>query len=193
MDAKRFTELFTDPIRWVHQARRLRMAADELTDSSTRALAAFIGDNHGRATQSAAFLNKAELFGALTDARALLYGLAIENACKARLIRTRTITVEDGRAKGLRTDHDVFAMVKDASYSPADDEAEFLRLLSYQVRVLTRYPIARDVDTQNRFTGRKVGARPEESQMVKEIVLKVLREKDLSDAFLHGHKEEYSI
>lgn len=116
-----------------------------------------------------------------------LYGLAIENACKARLIRDGVIEVRQGKARSLRGDHDVLAMARQAGCELTEDEQKYLGLMSYQVRVLSRYPIAKNVPGQTQFTGRAIGARAEEAAEVQGLVERILQDEDLVAIFRNGH------
>jgi hypothetical protein len=193
MDEKRFQELFADTERWVRQARRLKIAGDHFTPAVVQVLTEWLQDRDGAARQTPEFLEKNEVLRSLTDARALLYGLCIENACKARGIEDARIELRDGAAKRLRSDHNVLEMVKEAGYTPCQEEAEFLGLLAYQTRTMSKYPIAKDLRGQNQFTGRVVGARPEEGEMVERIVVRVLREDRLQSVFIRGHMTEQNL
>ncbi len=187
MDENRFAELFLDVTRWVQQARRLKMAADLFIQPSEFLLMQNLGDRNGFVSQSPEFLERMELQRAYSNAGALLNGLAIENACKARQIREGYIKIENGKPRNLRVDHDLVQMIKNTNYQPNDDELEYLALLAYQIRVLAKYPIAKDLNIQSKFTGRVVGVSAHESQLVNNIVISILKDSDLVGIFKFGH------
>lgn len=115
-------------------------------------------------------------------------GLAIENACKARLIRDGKIQFNNGRVKGLPTSHNIFEMVKSVGVELDEKSTKFLKRLSYQIKVLAKYPIAKDIKTQNQFTGIVVGGTKEESIMVEQIIINVLRDEDIIKIYKCGYE-----
>lgn len=189
MDEKRFKELFEDSSLWIQQARRLKIAGDFFTTPASKSLNEILINREKPPKQSPEFLNSLETLRSYSDARALLYGLSIENACKARLIQDGYIEIHNGKAKNLRSDHNILELVKQTQYRPTEEEAEYLHLLSYQIKVLAKYPIAKDVNTQSEFTGRAVGARPVESQIVHKIIIQVLKYERLIKIFEQGFNE----
>ena len=157
MDEKRFEELFTDVERWVRQARRLKAAGDLFVKPIAYLDRQNLSDIEGFKSQSPEFLESHDLCHGFVEASALLHGLAIENACKARQIRDKHLIVENGVAKNLRSDHNLLAMVNESKYTPNQDEKLFLERLTYQVQVLGRYSIAKRCSQQSKFTGVIVG------------------------------------
>lgn len=187
MDEERFEELFTDVERWILQARRLKIAGDKLVPAYEYQLNQNLLDSDGIQRQSPQFLDNVKLQRAYGDACALLWGLAIENAIKARQIHDGYITVKNGRAKNLHAGHDLIEMVKRTHYKPTQDEIDYLELLSYQIRVLAKYSIAKDLKTQSKFTGRVVGGSAFEAQFVNNILRKILGDSELVNIFMHGY------
>lgn len=180
-----FELLFTHVDSWVIKSRRLKIAGDEYI-VSLKAEIAKLEALKGKKSQT---LYPIERFIALVDARALLYGLAIENACKAYLIHigNNYVNKTDGRSN-VRTDHNVLELVKQTKYLPTDEEALFLDRLSYQVRVTAKYPIAKDLKGFAANPFQTVGFRPDEdSQLTHSIIVNVLREKALIDVFEEVH------
>ena len=188
MDPDRYDELFHTVERWVRKARKLFFVADSLSQQTLEAYSDFISDREGASKQSPAFLEKAEAASAFSDARALLFGLAIENAAKARQIRDQVVLSSGGSPKGLRTDHNLLEHVRQLGVRLDKDAEEFLELLTYQTQTLSKFPIAKNVGAQNRFTGRAVGARQIESGITARIIRETLSYPELVAIFEHGHE-----
>lgn len=187
MNEERFEELFTDVERWVHQARRLKIAGDQFVPAFESMLKQNLLDREGIRLQSPQFLNNIELQRAYGDACALLWDLALENAVKARQIRDGYITVKNGEAKNLHSGHNLLEMIKKTQYKPTRDESDYLELLSYQVRVLAKYSIAKSLKIQSTYTGRVVGGSSYEAQLINDLIKKILKDADLVNIFMHGH------
>jgi len=187
MDADRFEELFKDVDRWVFQARRLKIVADHLTVPAEEAQREFYFHPE-KAEQTPSFLNSLQNYRAFSDSNSLLLGLAIENACKARLILDGKIIFENGRVKGLPISHNIFEMVKSVGVDLDEEKTKFLKRLTYQIKVLAKYPIAKDLKTQNQFTGTVVGGTKEESAIVDQIIINVLRDEDIIKIYKSGHE-----
>lgn len=188
MDEHRYEELFLEEARCVRQARRLKFVGDSFTSHVIASLEPVLHDRKGFVNQSAEYREAVERFRALADGRALHYGLAIENSVKARQIRSGLITVENGKPRGLRTDHKILEQVQQVGYVPDGEEREFLALLAYQTETLTKYPIAKSLDKQLDFTGRSVGSRPAEAEWLHRIIVGVLQDQNLIEIYEHGHR-----
>ena len=128
MAGQRYQELFRDVDRWVLKARQHLFVAEVLTAPMRGVLVDFLSDRVGASRQAPEFLEKAERVSALSNARALYFGLALENAAKGRQILLGHLTVQSGNPKRLRTDHNVLEHVRQCGVSLNDEETEFLRL-----------------------------------------------------------------
>lgn len=189
MDEERFEELFTDVERWILQARRLKIAGDQFVPAYDSVVAQNLLNAAGFKLGSLQFLNSnMELQRAYGDACALLWGLALENAIKARQIRDGYITIKNGKAENLRHDHNLLEMIKKTHYEPTGEESVHLELLSYQVRVLARYSIGKNLKIQSAFTGRTTGGSSHEARLIDDLIKKILKDDDLVDIFVHGSK-----
>jgi len=183
MEKERFKELALDYSRWVKQSCRNKFVGDTLLPIIDKAYVKHSSDVKGFEEQSNAFINNIQNWGALSEARALYYGLAIENACKARLIFDGVVESDGDKIIHLRTDHDIEGMVRQLGVSSPPDEPEFLKLLTYQTQVLSKYPIAKNRKKQKEFTGRALGARPIEGLITHDIIFQILRHKELQDLY----------
>lgn len=175
MDEVRFKDLFTEVERWVLQAREHHYVSQVLTEPTHSAFSRFVAQSIASPVRGPDFMNMVSQSAALSNARALYFGLTLELAAKARSILDGKVSVDSGVAKGLRTDHDVIEHVRQCGVQLNESEFEFLELLSYQLASLSKYPVAKNLKAQNRFTGRKVGAAPAEQQLVYALACRVNR------------------
>ena len=139
---------------WVRKARGARIAADGIDEEEL-----------------------AEGTIAYGDRQALIYSVAIDNACRARRLRIGKplegegiLTLEDGSNK-LR------AIVQQSGYSPSSKHLEFLSQLDAHRKVLANPPFASD-------PGSKYLPTPKASTLVEEIIVAVLQDDDLVEMFL---------
>ncbi|WP_415028751.1 hypothetical protein [Alloalcanivorax venustensis] len=180
MDNDRYKELFSNAERWMDEACRQLFAAQVLFSPAFLALRSF--ERMGSASMDAMSL-AAEKVKSLSNARAFHLGIAIENATKARKIINGEITVFEGKPRGLRTDHNILEHVRQCGVQLTDKEEKFLERLSFQVSSLAKYPIAKDLESQRKFTGIIVGSHPEEEPMVMTIIAKVIQDTGLESMF----------
>jgi len=153
MDANDFLEVVTDPNEWTSKARALRNSASVLFELFETAFARMEEEGFSQPEEDEAleFLRTAQM----------LYGLVVENALKATLIRQHPekirLEVEtNGRGEAeravLRFDkiggHDLVGLAKASDvfaesgsfYKPHKDLKAVLRMLSERVRWSGRYP-----------------------------------------------------
>jgi len=87
----------------------------------------------------------------------LLVGFALENILKAVLIREKEIRIEKGvKITGLVKNHDILGMLKlfkKHKLNLNENEEKKIKHLTFQLQTLSRYPIAKDLNKQNEFTG----------------------------------------
>lgn len=183
MEEQRFTELATDYTRWVKQACRQKFVGDDLMKNINEAWLKYLQLNNQFEAQTPEFVNRLQIWGALAEHRALAYGLAIENACKARLIYDGAIESDGEKIKGLRTDHNIEAMAQQLGVSSPADDPEFLKLLTYQTQVLAKYPIAKNRTKQKEFTGRSIGATEKDGRSTLTVIIQVLKHQELIDLY----------
>ena len=193
MDAARFKELFVEVERWVLKAREHHFVSQMLTAPAHSTFSRFVTQSVASPVRDAAFMNLVSESSALSNARALYFGLTLELAAKARSILDDRVSVEDGVPKNLRPDHNVLEHVRQCGVSLSESETEFLDLVSFQLTSLSKYPIAKSLKAQNRFTGRKVGADPAEQQLVFNLACRVLHDPRLVSIFTHGHSSEHYV
>lgn len=179
MEIDRFKELALDYERWIKSACRNKCVGDDLLPNILKAAATFNSNRNGLITQSSQFTNQIQHWGALAGARTLFYGLAIENACKARVIFDGNIDSDGETIMGIRGDHNIEQMANQLGVKSPDSSPEFLKLLTYQTQTLSKYPIAKSRKKQNEFTGRAIGARKVEGQLTEDIILQVLKHEHL--------------
>ncbi|MEJ2372901.1 MAG: hypothetical protein P8Y16_03755 [Sulfurimonas sp.] len=113
----------------------------------------------------------------------------IENATKARHIYDGNVESINGKPKGLRTDHNILEHVRQCLVALTTEETTFLERISYQTNSLAKYPIAKDVDSQKKFSGVIVGSLPSEEAMARSIIERCLKHEKLISIFKHGTKE----
>jgi len=181
MEAERFDELFQEESRWVGQARRLYIAGDALTDQVVAVDGAEARERMPNMSE------RIELLHSLAGARALLFGLAIENAAKAKQIQEGTVVSNGGNPVGLRTDHNILEHARQLGISLTEEEEEFLRLVTFQTKSLSKYPIAKNLTAQREFSGVMLGAVAEESDTVRSIIHKILGDNSMIDHFDQGN------
>lgn len=178
MDEEKYKELALDYKRWVKQAWFNKFVGDSIYVLVEKAQA-HASDINGYEAQTEKFINNVQKWGALSEARALYYGLAIENACKARQIDDGYIKCNGNTISGLRTDHNIEQMAVQLGVKSPSSEPEFLKLLTYQLQTLAKYPIAKSRKKQKEFTGRALGGRLIESQITNDIIMQILKHNAL--------------
>lgn len=184
IDDNSFEILFMLVRDWVQSARDLKLSGDALL-AAMRSLHPQLDSPDFFQTRMDDFWEKS---GAYSKSMFLLYGLAIENACKAYLIHTGKIRVVGGEAKGLRTDHDILELVKQAGYVPTDDEMPYLRAITWHTQYGGKYPIAKSVKVENsNLQNRVYSIAPYETgNITHKIILAVLKEPELIARFEQG-------
>lgn len=180
MNNERYKQLFSDASLWLKEVCRQLYVARVLFQPAFQALRNF--ELLGAASEQDISL-AAEKVKALSNARAFHLGIAIENATKAKQVIEGKITVSDGRPKSLRTDHNILEHVRQCGAQLTEREVKFLERVSFQVSSLAKYPIAKDAQSQGKYTGIIVGSHPKEEPMVISIIAKVLAGTDLESAF----------
>ena len=85
---------------------------------------------------------------AYTDASNLLYGLTIENAYKTRQILDGKVSVEEGKFKGMRTDHNILEMVRSYGIRFSEEEIDVLKTVTSATVTMGKYPIAKNARRQ---------------------------------------------
>ncbi|MEE8431090.1 MAG: hypothetical protein V3S16_07575, partial [Candidatus Desulfatibia sp.] len=155
MESTRYDELFTDYSRWVQESRRQFFVSHILLPHAFDISTKF--SESADSVPKGEILELAQKTMALTNARAFHLGIAIENATKARHIYDGHIESIEGKPKGLRTDHNILEHVRQCQVKLSPEETIFLERISYQTNSLAKYPIAKNVDSQNAFSGVIVG------------------------------------
>ena len=154
MDAARFDELATKDIRWAYKVRRLLKAAKLFIEPEERAeKQASRGIRDGKGNMTLEALELVQDWRAYGEMGTFIYGMAIENACKARQILDGVIEAKDGKLRGGHMDHNVLAMVLACNISLTDEETKILESVSFVTKSMAKYPIAKDVNAQNKFKG----------------------------------------
>ena len=187
MESVRYDELFSDYSRWVLESRRQFYVSEVLLPhayDASRQFSACVGP----ASQEK-ILELAQKTMALSNARAFHIGISIENATKARHIYDGRVESINGKPKGLRTDHNILEHVRQCLVILTDEETTFLERISYQTNSLAKYPIAKDVDSQKKFSGVIVGSQPNDEAMARSIIERCLKHEELISIFKHGTKE----
>jgi hypothetical protein len=143
--------------KWVRKARELKLVADEmkqLAEPFNQALLEAITKQREAEEKPAAWRAATEVVEevifkqySILSAVDFFYGLALENACKARLIAEGQITIREGKPKGLRSDHNILEMVRSCAVTLSPKEVEFLSTLSAHVRTWAKYPITKNADS----------------------------------------------
>ena len=185
MDPERFKQLGLNPVRWVYKAHRLYIAAQALAGPEAHALVSAFSRGAIGSHLTLEELEHIQRLGAYTDAGNLLYGLSIENAYKARQIKDGKISVEAGIFKGVRTDHNILEMVKASGISLDDSDIDHLRSITFAVRSMGKYPIAKSAEQQRYFTGRTCGS-DISAPLTRRVVVFLLRDAAYVDIFLKG-------
>ncbi len=183
MDEKRFRELVLDYERWIKASYHSKFIGDSLYPIIENCYKICSLDTFGKKNQTQEFINKVQRWGALSDARAFHYGIAIENACKARLIYDGKINSDGNKITGIRNDHNIEEMTKQLGVTSPKTDPEFLKLLTFQLQSLSKYPIAKTRKKQNEFTGRTEGARLIEGELTLSIITQTLKHDILREIY----------
>ncbi|MEQ9467425.1 MAG: hypothetical protein RLN88_08440 [Ekhidna sp.] len=186
MDHERFKELANDYKRWVIYSSHNMSVGDDLFSNIQRANHEVISLQKKMEYDSQHFHNSIGHWGALANARILFYGLAIENAFKARLIFDGKVYSDGEKFVGLRSDHNIEAMANQLGVSSPKSNPNFLKYVTFQTQSLSKYPIAKSLKKQKEFTGVIVGAMKRDGVLTEEIILRMLKEDELIRIFLQN-------
>ncbi len=183
MNEHRFKELALDYNRWIKTSSHSKFVGDSLFPIIDSLYQEYSKEFETLGYMNNELINKLQRCGALADARAFHYGIAIENACKARLIYEGNIVCDGGKINGLRSDHNIEEMARQLGVISPESDPEFLKLITYQLQTLSKYPIAKSLKKQNEFTGRTNGIRHKESDLTQSIILQILKYTELHEIY----------
>lgn len=186
MRPERYDVLAASPVRWTYEAHRQHLtgAAFAYLDRSAELRARHLG--FGRTHPlSVEALEAVQEIRAYTSASMLHFGLAMENAFKARRFRDRGAAAQSGTLKHLRSDHDILHMARDCHIRLNDWETDVLRSITFAVKSSGKYPIAKTAAKQAEFSGRIYGPQ-HTAPLTERICVELLRDDRLVAIFKLG-------
>jgi hypothetical protein len=182
MDPERFKQLGLTAIRWADKAHRLYIAADVFARPAAQAMSRALFERGAGDAERLEAIQHCRTYG---DASNLLYGLAIENAYKTRQILDGKVSIENGKFKDMRSDHNILEMARAHGVIFSQQELDVMKCITFATVTMGKYPIALSAEKQKSFTGRTYGA-DYVAPLTKRIVLELLKESPYTDIFLKG-------
>lgn len=180
MQLDRFNELALSPIRWAYEAHRQFFVGQSLLPLNEEYMKKFSSCSQDN------IKDLAQKVRAITNASMLHFGLAIENSYKTRKIIDGIGTVDEkGGIKGLRTDHNILEMVNEYGLSLDGKQEDVLRSITYATMTGAKYPIAKNLEKQSKFSGRIFGV-PHSEPIVKVACIHILRDEPYISIFKNG-------